>query len=134
MINTGSTYVEEAKTNLKNAVQATMSNGQIQIPFPYTQLPPTHIKALVQKIRANLNVTTHKKKFTKYENSFFGNELVSWLVKSKAVPSRNDAIQICQRLFEARLIVHVKNNEIFKDEKELYHLIDPVAGSDLIPV
>ena len=111
-----------------------MSNGQISIPFPYVSLPPTHIKALVQKIRSNINVSTHKRKFTKYENSFIGNELVSWLVKSKAVPSRKDAIQLCQRLFEARLIVHVKNNEMFKDDKELYHLIDPVAGSDLVPV
>ncbi len=111
-----------------------MSNGQIQIPFPYTKLPPTHIKALVQKIRSNLNVTTHKKKFTRYQNCFIGNELVTWLVKSKAVPTRRDAIQICLRLFEARLMFHVKNNEIFKDDKELYHLFDPVANLDLHPV
>eukprot|EP01083_Nonionella_stella_P317381 1155339_1 len=111
-----------------------MANGQIQIPFPYINIPPSHIKALVQKIRSNINLTTHKKKFTKYENSFVGNELVSYLLKSKAVPSRRDGIEICRRLFEARLIIHVKNNELFKDDKELYHLIDPVAGSDLVPI
>ena len=111
-----------------------MSNGQIQIPFPYTKLPPTHIKALAQKIRANLNLSTHKKNFTKYDNCFHGNELVSFLVSVKAVPLRRDAIQLCRRLFEARLIVHVKDNEMFKDDKELYHLIDPVAGTDIIPV
>ena len=93
-----------------------------------------HIKALVARIRINVNVGTHKKWRTKYANSFVGSELVSWLVDSRAVPTRRDAVEMSRRIYESRLIVHVKNNELFKDEKELYHLIDPTAQHQMIPV
>nr|XP_054772753.1 DEP domain-containing mTOR-interacting protein-like [Lytechinus pictus] len=65
----------------------------------------------------------------KYPDSFYGAELVSWLLRINMCNSRDAATGLGKDLLEADIIRHVTMDHHFKDERLLYHF-NPVM-SDL---
>ncbi|ETO32765.1 hypothetical protein RFI_04351, partial [Reticulomyxa filosa] len=111
-----------------------MSIFRLKAKSPFLGLSPRQMKELVAAIRENVNVSTHKQFLKSYANSFIGTECVSWMVEAGLVQNRSEGVELGNRLLEVRLILHVKGNDVFKDDKDLYYLIDPVAGTDLAPI
>eukprot|EP00057_Strongylocentrotus_purpuratus_P010349 XP_011664823.1 PREDICTED: DEP domain-containing mTOR-interacting protein [Strongylocentrotus purpuratus] len=58
----------------------------------------------------------------KYADSFYGAELVSWLLRVNTCTSREEATRLGKDLLEADIIRHVTMDHHFKDERLLYNL------------
>jgi len=79
---------EPAQAPLRSSM--TTKVDRIHGESPYLRLPPTIIKKVVRQLRSGIQITTHKHLFKSYENSFYGNEAVTWMTKSGLVPTRQD--------------------------------------------
>ncbi|XP_071485687.1 DEP domain-containing mTOR-interacting protein-like [Diadema antillarum] len=69
----------------------------------------------------------HAEEGQQYAKSFYGAELVSWLLKSGFCPSREKALGLGKDLLEADIIRHVTMDHHFKDERMLYQF-NPIMG------
>ena len=74
------------------------------------------LQSIGNQFRENVTVMTHRYHFKKYRKTFVGREAVDWLVKSKIVATRKDAVFLGQRMLEElNLFHHVNYYHQFKD-------------------
>ncbi|XP_033645441.1 DEP domain-containing mTOR-interacting protein-like [Asterias rubens] len=67
-----------------------------------------------------------------YDKSFYGTQLVNWLVKNRSCSSRQEAVGLGKDLLENDLIRHVTTEHHFKDERHLYQFHPELARLKVI--
>ncbi|XP_072045301.1 DEP domain-containing mTOR-interacting protein-like [Amphiura filiformis] len=94
--------------------------------FPMSREKEPYIKGeqlyarLTSQLTKNTILKVHTESGTVYEKSFYGSELVQWVVKHGLAASRAQAIGLGKELVECDIIRHVTTGHHFKDERVLY--------------
>ncbi|MGK7947506.1 MAG: DEP domain-containing protein [Xenococcaceae cyanobacterium] len=84
-----------------------------------------NLKELVTEMRGSngLEVKTRRHQLKLYQRCFVGSEAVDWLVKYLNI-SRKQAVAIGQKLVDKKVIHHVNDEHLFKDDNLLYRFYE----------
>lgn len=62
-------------------------------------------------------------KLRRYQCTFFGHELVDWIIDRALASEREDAVDMGSRLLEGCVIEHVQREQYFQDLPYLYQFV-----------
>ncbi len=85
---------------------------------------------LVAKMRGKdgLAIKTRRYQLKLYQRCFVGTEAVDWLTKNLQI-SRTEAVAIGQELIDKKVVHHVNNEHLFKDEPLFYRFYEDEGKS-----
>mmetsp|Transcript_27823 Transcript_27823/g.67361 ORF Transcript_27823/g.67361 Transcript_27823/m.67361 type:complete len:1915 (+) Transcript_27823:417-6161(+) len=89
------------------------------------------LTSIAKKLRMGIQIKDRRYRLKTYRRCFIGSEAVDFLVQASFALSRDDAVDLCQRIMqELHIIEHVTRGHTFKDEYLFYRFTAEPQGDD----
>jgi tRNA A-37 threonylcarbamoyl transferase component Bud32 len=110
--------LKEVEAKISTERKALLSHENVHLDDIYG------VVKLIKDPDNGLKLKDKKKYLMIYKHAFTGSEIVDWILQNLPVRTRDDAVQLCQKILDSHFIQNaVKPKAQFKDGKSLYQFI-----------